>query len=187
MLKHIILFTILGANFMTAENETVVLGAGCFWCVEAIYERIDGVVSVEAGYANGHTENPTYEDVCNGNTGYAEVARIAFDPQKVSFAEILDIFWKAHDPTTLNRQGADVGTQYRSGIYFQSEIQKEIAEKSLSNAQNAFKNKIVTEIEPLKNYYIAEDYHQNYYDNNKNAPYCSFVIAPKLKKLNLAD
>jgi peptide-methionine (S)-S-oxide reductase len=187
MLKHIILFVILGANFMTAKNETIILGAGCFWCVEAIYERIDGVISVEAGYANGYTENPTYNDVCNGNTGYAEVAKIAFDPQKVSFTEILDIFWKAHDPTTLNRQGADVGNQYRSGIYFQSETQKEIAEKSLSNAQNTFKNKIVTEIEPLKKYYIAEDYHQNYYDNNKNAPYCSFVIAPKLKKLNLAD
>jgi len=187
MLKHIILIILTGANFMTAENETIVLGAGCFWCVEAIYERIDGVITVEAGYANGQTENPTYDDVCNGNTGYAEVAKIAFDPQKVSFEEILDIFWKAHDPTTLNRQGGDIGVQYRSGIYFQSGKQKEIAEKSMSIAQDAFKNKIVTEIEPLKNYYIAEDYHQNYYDNNKNAPYCSIVIAPKLKKLNLED
>lgn len=172
---------------MAAENETIVLGAGCFWCVEAIYERMDGVISVEAGYANGHTENPTYTDVCSGNTGYAEVAKIVFNSQKVSFAEILDLFWKAHDPTTLNRQGGDIGIQYRSGIYFQSEDQKEIAEKSLLNAQNTFKDKIVTEIEPLINYYIAEDYHQNYYDNNKNAPYCSFVIAPKLKKLNLED
>ncbi|MFQ6676813.1 MAG: peptide-methionine (S)-S-oxide reductase MsrA [Fidelibacterota bacterium] len=185
MLKQIVLFTLLGAKIMAVEPETVVLGAGCFWCVEAIYERIDGVISVEAGYSNGITEKPTYQDVCGGNTGYAEVAKIRFDPQKVSFSEILDMFWKSHDPTTLNRQGADVGTQYRSGIYFQSDLQKEIAEKSMTNAQTAFNQNIVTEIEPLDQYYTAEDYHQNYYENNKNAPYCSYVIAPKLKKLNL--
>ncbi len=175
----------MGANNMAVEPESIILGAGCFWCVEAVYERIDGVISVEAGYANGHTTEPSYKDVCSGDTGYAEVAKIKFDPEKVSLAEILDIFWKAHNPTTLNRQGADVGTQYRSGIYFQTNIQKETAEKSLKNAQTAFEDKIVTEIEPLTIYYIAEDYHQNYYENNKNAPYCSFVITPKLKKLDL--
>ena len=114
---------------MSAEKETIVLGAGCFWCVEAVYERIDGMIDVEAGYSNGHTENPTYKDICSGNTGFAEVAKVTFDPQRVTLNEILDTFWLAHDPTTLNRQGADVGTQYRSGIYYLSETQKELAEK----------------------------------------------------------
>ena len=185
MTKLIPIILLLGAHLMPAENETIVLGAGCFWCVEAVYERIDGVEAVEAGYSNGQTNKPTYKEVCSGNTGYAEVARVTFDPQKVTFSEILDIFWKAHDPTTLNRQGADVGTQYRSGIYFSSEKQQEIAKKSLTKAQPTFDNNIVTEIEPLKNYYIAEDYHQDYYNNNKNAPYCSYIITPKLKKLKL--
>lgn len=170
---------------MSTENETIVLGAGCFWCVEAVYERINGVIDVEAAYANGHTDNPTYNDVCSGRTGYAEVAKITFDPQQVTLDKIFDIFWKAHDPTTLNRQGTDVGTQYRSGIYYNSVEQKKIAEKSITNAQKAFDNKIVTEIESLQKYTIAEDYHQDYYENNKNTPYCSFVITPKLKKLKL--
>lgn len=170
---------------MSTENETIVLGAGCFWCVEAVYERINGVIDVEAAYANGHTDNPTYNDVCSGRTGYAEVAKITFDPQQVTLDKIFDIFWKAHDPTTLNRQGTDVGTQYRSGIYYNSVEQMKIAEKSIANAQKAFDKKIVTEIESLQKYTIAEDYHQDYYNNNKNAPYCSFVISPKLKKLKL--
>lgn len=170
---------------MSTENETIVLGAGCFWCVEAVYERINGVIDVEAAYANGHTDNPTYNDVCSGRTGYAEVAKITFDPQQVTLDKIFDIFWKAHDPTTLNRQGTDVGTQYRSGIYYNSVEQKKIAEKSITNAQKAFDNKIVTEIESLQKYTIAEDYHQDYYENNKNTPYCSFVITPKLNKLKL--
>ena len=185
MTKLISIILFLGAHLMSAENETIVLGAGCFWCVEAVYERINGVETVEAGYSNGHTNKPTYKEVCSGNTGYAEVARVTFDPQKVTFSEILDIFWKAHDPTTLNRQGADVGTQYRSGIYYSSEEQKTIAEKSLTNAQSVFDNNIVTEILPVQKYTVAEDYHQDYYNNNKNAPYCSFIITPKLKKLKL--
>ena len=185
MIKHTILFIFLGAHIMSAENETIVLGAGCFWCVEAVYERIDGVVDVEAAYANGHTDNPTYNDVCSGRTGYAEVAKITFDPQKIKLSEILETFWLAHDPTTLNRQGADVGTQYRSGIYYNSDEQKKIAETSTANAQKSFDKKIITEIEPLHKYTIAENYHQDYYNNNKNAPYCSFVITPKLKKLKL--
>ena len=185
MTKLIPIILLLGAHLMPAENETIVLGAGCFWCVEAVYERIDGVEAVEAGYSNGYTDKPTYKEVCSGNTGFAEVVRVTFDPQKVTYSEILDIFWKAHDPTTLNRQGADVGTQYRSGIYYSSEEQKTKAEKSLTNAQSAFDNNIVTEIQPLQKYTVAEDYHQDYYNNNKNAPYCSYIITPKLKKLKL--
>ena len=185
MTKLIPIILLLGAHLMPAENETIVLGAGCFWCVEAVYERIDGVIDVEAGYANGHTEHPTYKEVCTGNTGFAEVAKVTFDPQLVKLSEIFDTFWLAHDPTTLNRQGADVGTQYRSGIYYSSEEQKTKAEKSLTNAQSAFDNNIVTEIQPLQKYTVAEDYHQDYYNNNKNAPYCSYIITPKLKKLKL--
>ena len=185
MTKLIPIILLLGAHLMPAENETIVLGAGCFWCVEAVYERIDGVEAVEAGYANGHTEHPTYKEVCTGNTGFAEVAKVTFDPQLVKLSEIFDTFWLAHDPTTLNRQGADVGTQYRSGIYYSSEEQKTKAEKSLTNAQSAFDNNIVTEIQPLQKYTVAEDYHQDYYNNNKNAPYCSYIITPKLKKLKL--
>jgi peptide-methionine (S)-S-oxide reductase len=185
MTKLIPIILLLGAHLMPAEKETIVLGAGCFWCVEAVYERIDGVEAVEAGYANGHTEHPTYKEVCTGNTGFAEVAKVTFDPQLVKLSEIFDTFWLAHDPTTLNRQGADVGTQYRSGIYYSSEEQKTKAEKSLTNAQSAFDNNIVTEIQPLQKYTVAEDYHQDYYNNNKNAPYCSYIITPKLKKLKL--
>ncbi len=185
MTKLIPIILLLGAHLMPAENETIVLGAGCFWCVEAVYERIDGVIDVEAGYANGHTEHPTYKEVCTGNTGFAEVAKVTFDPQLVKLSEIFDTFWLAHDPTTLNRQGADVGTQYRSGIYYSSEEQKTKAEKSLTNAQSAFDNNIVTEIQPLQKYTVAEDYHQDYYNNNKYAPYCSYIITPKLKKLKL--
>ncbi len=185
MTKLIPIILLLGAHLMPAEKETIVLGAGCFWCVEAVYERIDGVEAVEAGYANGHTEHPTYKEVCTGNTGFAEVAKVTFDPQLVKLSEIFDTFWLAHDPTTLNRQGADVGTQYRSGIYYSSEEQKTKAEKSLTNAQSAFDNNIVTEIQPLQKYTVAEDYHQDYYNNNKYAPYCSYIITPKLKKLKL--
>ena len=175
MTKLISIILFLGAYLMSAENETIVLGAGCFWCVEAVYERINGVETVEAGYSNGHTNKPTYKEVCSGNTGYTEVARVTFDPQKVTFSEILDIFWKAHDPTTLNRQGADVGTQYRSGIYYSSEEQKTIAEKSLTNAQSVFDNNIVTEILPVQKYTVAEDYHQDYY---KKCPYDENMFTP---------
>ncbi|MBI5472484.1 MAG: peptide-methionine (S)-S-oxide reductase MsrA [Ignavibacteriae bacterium] len=165
--------------------EHATLGAGCFWCVEAVFQRIDGVKSVEPGYAGGAKENPTYKEVCAGTTGHAEVARITFDPAKVSFDKILEVFWAAHDPTTMNRQGADVGTQYRSAIFYQNDAQKHIAEKSRKAAQKEFDSPIVTEIQPLTKFYVAEDYHHNYYNNNKMQPYCQFVIRPKLKKLKL--
>ena len=168
-----------------SKVDMITLGAGCFWCVEAVYERIPGVQSVEAGYAGGSTPNPTYEQVCDGTTGHAEVAQLTYDPAKVTLGEILDLFWRAHDPTTLNRQGADVGTQYRSAIFYHDEKQKEIAEKSKAVAQKEFNVPIVTEIKPLEKFYKAENYHQDYYKNNPNAPYCSFVIKPKLKKLKL--
>jgi peptide-methionine (S)-S-oxide reductase len=165
--------------------ETAVLGGGCFWCVEAVYERIDGVVSVEAGYAGGTKDNPTYDDVCTGTTGHAEVARITYDPSKTSFDNLLNVFWHAHDPTTLNRQGADAGTQYRSVIFYQSAEQKRAAERSLKEAQKSFGDPIVTEITALKTFFKAEDYHQDYFKNHPNAPYCVFVIKPKLHKLKL--
>ena len=167
----------------TNHLETATLGGGCFWCVEAVYERLPGVISVTSGYAGGHTENPTYKQVCTGTTGHAEVTQIVFDNTKTSFAKILDVFWQAHDPTTLNRQGADEGTQYRSVIFYHDEQQKLIAEKSKQAAQANFPSPIVTEIVPFKKFYPAEDYHQGYYDANGNQPYCRYVIQPKIEKL----
>jgi len=167
----------------TNQLETATLGGGCFWCVEAVYERLPGVVSVTSGYAGGHTGNPTYQQICTGTTGHAEVAQLRFDPAKISFAKILEVFWQAHDPTTLNRQGADEGTQYRSVIFYHDEKQKLLAEKSKLGAQAQFKHPIVSEITPLKKFYPAEDYHQGYFDNNSRQPYCQAVIAPKLEKL----
>lgn len=172
-------------NSMAQEKAT--LGAGCFWCVEAVFERIPGVQSVVAGYAGGSKPNPTYEEVCSGNTGHAEVAQITFDPSIVSFEKILEVYWKAHDPTTMNRQGADVGTQYRSVVFYDGEKQKLAAERSKKEAQRYFEDPIVTEVQPLKEFYKAENYHQDYYKNNPNAPYCTFVIRPKLKKLKLEE
>lgn len=169
-----------------AENnttETAVVGGGCFWCVEAVYERVRGVVSVESGYAGGDTANPTYQQVCTGTTGHAEVVKITFDPAVILYPEIIDIFWKAHDPTTVNRQGADRGTQYRSIILYETDEQKRLAEESLKRAQPAFKDPIVTEITALTDYYPAEDYHQDYYENNPYGGYCRAVITPKLNKL----
>lgn len=163
--------------------EQATLGAGCFWCVEAIFERLDGVQSVVSGYAGGTKSNPTYEEVCTGKTGYAEVAQITFDPGKISYEQILDVFWQSHDPTTLNRQEADRGTQYRSAIFYRDERQKTIAEKSKSSAQKLYSDPIVTEIQPLTKFHAAENYHQHYFRNNPNAPYCRLVIAPKLHKL----
>jgi len=167
------------------HNHEAIFGAGCFWCVEAVFQRIPGVVSVMPGYAGGTKANPTYEEVCTGKTGHAEVAQITFDPSKVSYEKLLEVFWEAHDPTTLNRQGADEGTQYRSVIFYNSEKQKLAAEKSKQDAQKQFGDPIVTEIKSLIAFYKAENYHQNYYNNNRNAPYCTFVIKPKLKKLKL--
>lgn len=168
-----------------SQHDQATLGAGCFWCVEAVFQRIPGVISVMPGYAGGTKPNPTYEEVCTGKTGHAEVAQITYDPTKISYEKILEVFWQAHDPTTLNRQGADVGTQYRSAIFYRDEKQKLAAEKSRAEAQKLFNDPIVTEITPLHAFYKAENYHQNYYKNNPNAPYCVFVIKPKLKKLGL--
>ena len=170
---------------MTTQLDTLVLGGGCFWCIEAVFQRLDGVRSVTAGYAGGRTSNPTYSSVSAGGTGHAEVARILFDPTKVSLAELLEIFWQAHDPTTMNRQGADVGSQYRSIILYAGEQQRSVAVKSREEAASRFRDPIVTEVVPLTHFYEAEDYHQNYFNNNRNAPYCRVVIEPKLKKLSL--
>ena len=167
----------------TNKTEIADLGGGCFWCMEAVFERLPGVISVTSGFAGGTTANPTYQDVCTETTGHAEVTEIVFDPAKISYRQLLDVFWQAHDPTTLNRQGADVGTSYRSIILYRDEKQKLEAEQSKLEAQQHFKHPIVTEIVPLKKFYQAEDYHQAYYDNNSNAPYCQVVIAPKLEKL----
>ena len=168
-----------------AKSEIATLGGGCFWCVEAVFQRIDGVISVKPGYAGGNVKNPTYKQICTGNTGHAEVAKIEFDPSKITYSQILNVFWQSHDPTTLNRQGNDVGTQYRSVIFFHDESQEEIAKKSKIDADESgfWDNEIVTEITPLNNYYDAEDYHDNYYNENPNQPYCLFVIKPKLDKL----
>lgn len=168
----------------TIQTEQAIFGAGCFWCVEAVFQRVPGVVKVESGYSGGSIKNPTYREVCSGLTGHAEVCKLTYNPAQVSFETLLAVFWQTHDPTTLNRQGADVGTQYRSAIFYTSEKQKELAEKYKAelSASGAFKDPIVTEISPLANYYPAEDYHQDYYNQNSSQPYCQFVIAPKLEK-----
>ena len=167
------------------NKSLATFGAGCFWCVEAIFQRVEGVEKVVSGYSGGHVKNPSYKEVCNGTTGHAEVCQLTYDPTMVSFEELLEIFWKTHDPTTLNRQGNDVGTQYRSAIFYHNEQQKEIAQayKKRLNEANAFGNQVVTEIVPFKEMYVAEDYHQNYFNENGSQPYCSFVIQPKVDKL----
>ena len=167
----------------TNATELATYGGGCFWCVEAVFQRLDGVKSVVSGYAGGKSENPTYQEVCNGDTGHAEVIQIEYDPKKISFADLLNVFWLAHDPTTLNRQGADRGTQYRSIILYHDERQKQAAEAAKKSAAAQFRDPIVTEIVPLAKFYPAEKYHQNYYNSNPNAPYCRAVIQPKLDKL----
>ncbi len=176
-----------GETIMSTGNsgEVATLGGGCFWCIEAVYERIDGVKAVVSGYAGGDKPNPTYEEVCTGNTGHAEVVQVHFDPEVISYEEILDLFWKVHDPTTLNRQGADVGNQYRSIILYDGEAQRSTAERSKAEAAADFDIPIVTEIVPLTAFYEAESYHQDYYENNPYAGYCTFVIKPKLQKLGL--
>jgi peptide-methionine (S)-S-oxide reductase len=166
-------------------TDTAYLAAGCFWCIEAIFQQLEGVVSVVSGYTGGSVKNPSYKEVCTGRTGHAEAARIIYDPSVISFDELLEVFWKTHDPTTLNRQGADVGTQYRSGIYYISEEQKEKANyyKNKLEEEKAFDDPIVTEILPFDGaFYIAEDYHQNYYNLNGEQGYCKMVIRPKVEK-----
>ncbi|MEX0967778.1 MAG: peptide-methionine (S)-S-oxide reductase MsrA [Bacteroidia bacterium] len=166
-------------------TELATLGAGCFWCIDALLRQLRGVKHVEAGYAGGKEENPTYEQVSSGATGHAEVARVAFDPSEITFEELLDIFWHTHDPTTLNRQGADAGPQYRSVIFYHNEQQKQQAEAKMQELTERiiFDKPIVTAIEPLTSYYRAENYHQNYYAQNSMQPYCHIVISPKLQKL----
>ena len=164
--------------------ETATFGSGCFWCTEAVFQQLKGVSSVVPGYSGGHVVNPTYQQVCTGRTGHAEVCQIQFDPEQISYEELLEVFFNIHDPTTLNRQGNDVGTQYRSVIFYHSEEQRKTAERIMAELDDseAWKNPIVTEIVPFEEFYKAEDYHQNYYRNNPNEGYCRVIIAPKLNK-----
>lgn len=168
--------------------EEATLGAGCFWCIEAVFQQLEGVDTVISGYSNGTVKNPSYREVCTGRTGHAEVARIVYDPNVISFKDLLEVFWQTHDPTTLNRQGNDVGTQYRSAVFYHNQEQKEIAEKYKKrlDESGAFEDPIVTEISALENFYVAEDYHQNYYKNNPNQGYCQFVVRPKVEKFKKA-
>ncbi|MFL2803850.1 MAG: peptide-methionine (S)-S-oxide reductase MsrA [Dehalococcoidia bacterium] len=168
-----------------AQEEIVTLGGGCFWCIEAVFENIEGIISVVSGYSGGTTENPTYQEVCNETTGHAEVVRVSFNPETINFDTVLEIFFAHHDPTTLNRQGGDVGTQYRSVIFYHDESQKQIALETIKylDEEQFFSNKIVTEVMKIGNFYIAEDYHQSFYQNNPYQPYCQFIINPKMEKL----
>jgi peptide-methionine (S)-S-oxide reductase len=167
------------------RHNLATFGGGCFWCIEAVLQRIEGVLGITSGYAGGTTPNPTYEEVCSGETGHAEVVQVAFDPALISYEEVLDIFWQAHDPTTLNRQGPDTGTQYRSVIFSANDAQHQAAEASKKKAQAKHRSPIVTEILPLETFWKAEDYHQNYYNTHQSQGYCRMVISPKLKKLKL--
>ena len=162
--------------------ESITLGGGCFWCLEAVYELVDGVTAVESGYSNGHTVNPSYEQVCDGRTGHVEVVRVSFDPAQLGLREVLEIFFAIHDPTTLNRQGNDAGPQYRSGIYLHDESQRAVAQAVLDEAQAAHGGRVVTELEPVANYWRAEDYHQHYFAQHPHQGYCAFVVAPKVQK-----
>jgi peptide-methionine (S)-S-oxide reductase len=163
-------------------RETITLAGGCFWCLEAVYERVDGVLAVESGYSNGQVANPSYDMVCSGRTGHAEVVRVTFDPQRISLREVLEIFFVIHDPTTLNRQGSDVGTQYRSGIYFHSPGQEAVVRDVLAIVKQRLGAGVVTEVAPEDNYSRAEDYHQHYFANHAGEGYCAFVVAPKVEK-----
>jgi len=169
---------------MNTNLQTVTLAGGCFWCLEAVYDEIKGVQGVESGYAGGHIDNPTYRAVCNGDTGHAEVVQVHFDPNVVSYRDLLNVFFAIHDPTTLNRQGADVGTQYRSAIFYHDDDQKKIAEELIKdlNAQKIWDKPIVTKVEKLDKFYMAEDYHQEYFARNPYQPYCMAVVAPKVSK-----
>jgi peptide-methionine (S)-S-oxide reductase len=173
-----------GVNIQMTEYKKATFGSGCFWCTEAIFERLKGVHSVVSGYAGGSVENPTYEEVCKGTTGHAEVTQITYDPGVITFDELLEVFWRTHDPTTLNRQGNDIGPQYRSVIFYHDDEQKQLAEKYKKelDKSGAWDKPIVTEISPLINFFEAEGYHQDYYENNPSQGYCAFVIAPKVEK-----
>jgi len=183
-LALIFTFLIYSSSCMSKDLQKATLGGGCFWCTEAIYLELKGVVEVKPGYSGGHVKNPSYKQVCEGTTGHAEVVQITFDPEVVSFSEILEVFFMTHDPTTLNRQGNDVGPQYRSAIFYHNEEQKEVAERviNLFEKEEVYSRPIVTEVTEFEKFYIAEDYHINYYARNKTQGYCQFVVAPKLEK-----
>jgi len=188
-MKSLVIFLIavimMNTGIGTENNiENATLGGGCFWCTEAVYKELNGVFEVQPGYSGGHVKNPAYREVCNGTTGHAEVVQITYDPQIVSFSEILEVFFMTHNPTTLNRQGNDVGTQYRSAIFYHSEEQKQTAEKviRLFEEEKVYDDPIVTEVTAFDAFYKAEDYHKNYFEKNKNQPYCQFVVAPKVEK-----
>jgi len=180
----LLIFIIYSTTVMSKELEKATLGGGCFWCTEAVYLELRGVVDVKPGYSGGHVKNPSYKEVCSESTGHAEVVQITFDPKVVSFSQILEVFFITHDPTTLNRQGNDVGTQYRSAIFYHSEQQKEMAEKTIQlfQEEKVYDKPIVTEVTKFEKFYLAEDYHINYFARNKTQGYCQFVVAPKMKK-----
>lgn len=184
----IIILLFISNAIMGKELEKATLGGGCFWCTEAVYLQLKGVVDVKPGYSGGHVKNPTYKEVCTETTGHAEVVQITFDPAVISFAEILEVFFVTHDPTTLNRQGNDVGTQYRSAVFYHSSKQKETALQIIANLEKekAYEKPIVTEVTAFNSFYPAEDYHVNYFARNKNQPYCQFVVAPKVEKFKKA-
>ena len=190
VLKSFILSVLLifSIEVMGKELEKATLGGGCFWCTEAVYLQLKGVVDVKPGYSGGHVKNPTYKEVCTESTGHAEVVQITFDPEIVSFSEILEVFFVTHDPTTLNRQGNDTGTQYRSAIFYHSEKQKQIATDIINELEKgkAYDKPIVTEVTAFDTFYVAEDYHINYFARNKNQPYCQYVVAPKVEKFQKA-
>jgi peptide-methionine (S)-S-oxide reductase len=167
-----------------ANRDTATFASGCFWCTEAIFQELEGVISVASGYTGGHVKNPSYREVCNETTGHAEAVRIIYNPKIISYTELLEVFFQTHDPTSLNRQGADAGTQYRSAIFYHGEAQKDIASAIISelDASGAFNKAIVTELNPASEFYVADDYHQDYFNNNSTAAYCNFVIVPKLEK-----
>jgi len=167
---------------VNVNEQVITLGGGCFWCLEAVYELVDGVTAVESGYCNGHVVNPSYEQVCTGTTGHAEVVRVRFDTDRISLREVLEIFFTIHDPTTLNRQGNDVGTQYRSGVYLHDAAQEAVVRQVVTEANAALGARVVTEVLPLANYWRAEDYHQHYFANHPDQGYCAFVVAPKVDK-----
>jgi peptide-methionine (S)-S-oxide reductase len=189
-MKYLSIFVLIFLSLNNADAQQKKLqkatfGMGCFWCSEAIFQRLDGVATVRSGYEGGEIANPSYEDVCTGTTGHAEVIELTFDPTKISYDELLEVFWKNHDPTTLNRQGADVGTQYRSVVFYNSAEQKAAAEhyKAQLNKSNALGKPVVTEITKAQPFYVAENYHQDYFNKNASAPYCRLVILPKMEKL----
>lgn len=176
-----------GSSTSAVKKVYAMFGSGCFWCSEAVYQRVPGVIKVESGYSGGRVKNPLYREVCEGGTGHAEVVRVTYNPDLVGYEVLLNVFWRAHDPTTLNRQGADVGTQYRSVIFYYSDVQKELAEasKKVLDESGHYQSPIVTAIEKVGDFYPAEDYHQDYFNRNRSAPYCRMVIEPKLKKVGV--